>query len=106
MIVFAVTLFPHPDSPTIASVSPLYSSNDTPRSAWTSPPNVLNETCNSSQLAPFRLKQLFGSCPSVCLNLPADYKQALSHYPIDVHSKPITPSVSDRVHLAYRHQER
>src|SRR5260221_12202483 len=38
----AVTDFPHPDSPTIPSVSPAASSNDTPSTAWTTPSRVKN----------------------------------------------------------------
>ena len=38
------TDFPEPDSPTIASVSPLYKSKETPRTACTVPPAVRKET--------------------------------------------------------------
>ena len=36
----AVTLLPQPDSPTMASVSPRWSENDTPSTAFTSPERV------------------------------------------------------------------
>ena len=35
-----VTLLPQPDSPTIASVSPVYTENDTPSTARTTPSRV------------------------------------------------------------------
>src|SRR5919197_734419 len=38
----AVTDFPHPDSPTMPSVSPAASSNETPSTAWTTPSRVKN----------------------------------------------------------------
>ena len=37
-----VTLFPHPDSPTIPRVSPGAMSNETPLTAWTIPRSVWN----------------------------------------------------------------
>ena len=36
----AVTLLPQPDSPTMASVSPRWSENDTPSTAFTRPARV------------------------------------------------------------------
>ena len=43
MMARLVTLFPDPDSPTMASVSPLYKSKSIPLTAWTFPFDVLNE---------------------------------------------------------------
>jgi hypothetical protein len=47
-MVRAVTVFPLPDSPTIASTSARRTSRVTPRTACTSPPSVANETLRSS----------------------------------------------------------
>src|SRR5918911_3533619 len=47
MIERHVTLFPHPDSPTMASVRPLSTVNETPSTAWTMPSSVLNEVFRS-----------------------------------------------------------
>src|SRR5699024_11503490 len=44
MIDCTVTLFPEPDSPTMASVSPSCTSKFTSRTACTSPPYVWNDT--------------------------------------------------------------
>src|SRR5438093_10250789 len=43
-----VTLFPHPDSPTIPSVSPRAMSNEMPFTACTVPRRVQKRTCRSS----------------------------------------------------------
>src|SRR5215204_7587538 len=48
MIACAVTDLPDPDSPRMASVSPWWSSNDTPLIALATPSRVRNSTCNSS----------------------------------------------------------
>ena len=47
MTCLAVTDFPEPDSPTMATVSPRYTSRSTPRTAWTRPLAVLKETRRS-----------------------------------------------------------
>src|SRR5438132_8534185 len=47
MIESAVTLLPEPDSPTIPSVSPSFSSNDKPLTARTMPSSVANVTRRS-----------------------------------------------------------
>ncbi|VDH00550.1 Uncharacterised protein [Lysinibacillus sphaericus] len=47
MMDFVVTDLPEPDSPTIASVSPLFKSKFTPRIAFTSPANVWKESSKS-----------------------------------------------------------
>ncbi len=41
------TVFPQPDSPTIASVSPSLTLKLAPRTAWTEPPCTENSTCRS-----------------------------------------------------------
>src|SRR5262249_29135085 len=46
-IVSAETVLPDPDSPTMPSVRPRSSVNDTPRTACTTPAAVANETCRS-----------------------------------------------------------
>ena len=45
MILLQSTLFPHPDSPTIASTSPFFNEKETSLTAWTSPegPSMLTE---------------------------------------------------------------
>ena len=45
MILLQSTLFPHPDSPTMASTSPFFNEKDTSLTAWTSPagPSMLTE---------------------------------------------------------------
>src|SRR6266498_4975009 len=43
-----VTLFPHPDSPTMPSVSPAAMSNEMPLTACTVPRRVQKRTCRSS----------------------------------------------------------
>ncbi len=48
MIACAVTDFPDPDSPRMASVSPSWRSNDTPLIAFATPSRVRNSTCNWS----------------------------------------------------------
>src|SRR5687768_6216064 len=48
MIACAVTDFPDPDSPRMASVSPWWRSNDTPLMALATPPRVRNSTCKWS----------------------------------------------------------
>ena len=53
MILRVVTDFPLPDSPTIASVSPLYSSKLTSRIAWTFPAKVSKEISKFSLLTLF-----------------------------------------------------
>ena len=47
MIVRQVTLFPQPDSPTIASVRPLSTVNEIPSTAWTMPSSVLKDVFRS-----------------------------------------------------------
>src|SRR5512133_1771049 len=47
-IVIAVTLFPHPDSPTRPRVSPRRTSNETPSTARVSPSRLANQTWRSS----------------------------------------------------------
>ena len=47
MIERQVTLFPQPDSPTIASVFPFSTENDTPSTAWTMPSSVLKDVFRS-----------------------------------------------------------
>ena len=47
MIAWAVTLFPEPDSPTIASVLPRSTESETPSTAWTRPSSVGNATGRS-----------------------------------------------------------
>src|SRR5690348_3872855 len=47
MMLNAVTDFPHPDSPTMPSVSPGWSSNETPSTALTVPSVVLKTVCRS-----------------------------------------------------------
>ena len=43
-------LFPQPDSPTIASVSPRSTPYETPSTAFTVPESVENSTCRSVEL--------------------------------------------------------
>ena len=43
----AATLLPEPDSPTMPSVRPRSTANETPRTAWTTPSPVWNETARS-----------------------------------------------------------
>ena len=43
----ALTLLPQPDSPTRATVSPGRTSHDTPSTARTTPPEVVNWVCRS-----------------------------------------------------------
>ena len=47
MIERQVTLFPQPDSPTIASVFPFSTENDSPSTAWTTPSSVLKDVFRS-----------------------------------------------------------
>src|SRR4051794_27376367 len=47
MIVMQVTLLPQPDSPTMASVSPFSTANETPSTAPTMPSSVLNAVLRS-----------------------------------------------------------
>src|SRR5689334_18729006 len=47
MMVMQVTLLPHPDSPTMASVLPLSTLKETPSTAPTTPSSVLNEVFRS-----------------------------------------------------------
>ena len=47
MIASAVTLFPEPDSPTMASVFPRVTDSDRPSTAVTRPSSVGNRTCRS-----------------------------------------------------------
>ena len=64
-------LFPHPDSPTIASTSPFFNEKETSLTAWTSPegPSMLTErflTSNKCSIFnPFsaRVKRGHSSCP-------------------------------------------
>src|SRR5215203_6033328 len=61
MMLFAVTLLPLPDSPTMASVSPRLRSKVTPRTACTSPAEVPKEMRRSSTLrtaSPFTVATL------------------------------------------------
>jgi hypothetical protein len=46
-MVCVATLLPEPDSPTMASVLPRSTSKESPRTAWTTPSGVLNETLRS-----------------------------------------------------------
>ena len=46
--VIAVTDLPEPDSPTIATISPAATENETPSTAWTTPSSVANETLSPS----------------------------------------------------------
>jgi hypothetical protein len=46
-IVMFATLFPHPDSPTIPSVSPRSTANDEPSTALTTPSSVSKWTLRS-----------------------------------------------------------
>ena len=47
MIERQVTLLPQPDSPTIASVLPFSTENDSPSTAWTTPSSVLKDVFRS-----------------------------------------------------------
>src|SRR5699024_11796390 len=63
----ARTLLPLPDSPTIPNVFPALISNDTPSTAFTTPDEVSNRTCNS-----FTSSTLNSPLPvpkSLCYNL-------------------------------------
>src|ERR1700761_1471848 len=63
MIVWVDTLFPDPDSPTMPSVWPGSTENETPRTAWTRPSDVWNDTCKS------RTSSSVISCPYFRMSL-------------------------------------
>ncbi len=58
-----VTLFPEPDSPTTARVSPLSMWKETPSTAFTTPSSVKKWTLRS-----FTSKSRFWSMPAPCLS--------------------------------------
>ena len=62
MIAWAVTLLPEPDSPTIASVFPRWTENETPSTAWTMPSSLGKRTTRS---VTERYASLFRPMPSL-----------------------------------------
>ena len=104
MILLQSTLFPHPDSPTIASTSPFFNEKETSLTAWTSPegPSMLTErflTSNKCSIFnPFSasVKRGHSACPrhnpylvlfnSPVCNIPENTNSVMSHNGIRIDS--------------------